>query len=81
MSARVDGISHSSHFVNTTLTSRTQGLLGQFIGHPVMAMLSQWKHNYQTRRQLAELPDSILDDIGLSTHQVQRELNKKFWQD
>ncbi|WP_020409915.1 DUF1127 domain-containing protein [Hahella ganghwensis] len=81
MSVQVDRINHSSNFTDHTVAGQSHGFLSQFIGHPVIAVLSQWKHNYQTRRQLASLPDAILEDIGLSQAQVKKELNKKFWQD
>lgn len=33
----------------------------------------------QTRRQLTELPDHLLKDIGLNHDEVQHEINKSFW--
>ncbi|MFT6139104.1 MAG: hypothetical protein ACJAYB_003303 [Psychromonas sp.] len=33
----------------------------------------------QTRKQLAELSDDLLKDIGLNYDQVQHEINKSFW--
>jgi uncharacterized protein YjiS (DUF1127 family) len=50
-------------------------------GHPLMMTINQWQHNRRTRRQLAELPDYLLKDIGLSRCSVENELQKPFWRD
>lgn len=44
-------------------------------------LLGQWQHNRRTRRQLAEMPDYLLKDIGLDRGRVGRELQKPFWKD
>ncbi|MCL9781436.1 DUF1127 domain-containing protein [Vibrio sp. S4M6] len=44
----------------------------------MMALL--WLRNYQTRRQLAALPEYLYEDIGLNKEQVKEELNRHFWQ-
>jgi uncharacterized protein YjiS (DUF1127 family) len=33
----------------------------------------------QTRKQLTELSDDLLKDVGLSYDEVQHEINKSFW--
>jgi uncharacterized protein YjiS (DUF1127 family) len=33
----------------------------------------------QTRKQLTELPDYLLKDVGLNYDEVQHEINKSFW--
>lgn len=35
---------------------------------------------YRTRRQLAALDTHMLDDLGLSTADVHKEISKAFWQ-
>ena len=39
-----------------------------------------WNERIKTRRQLATLSDSILEDIGLSRSEAEREASKFFWQ-
>lgn len=34
---------------------------------------------YRTRRQLAQLPDYMLRDLGLTRFDVQREVTRPFW--
>ncbi len=43
--------------------------------------LSIWRRNYRTRRQLAELSEYLLDDLGLDRKKVSKELRKSFWED
>ena len=45
-----------------------------------LKVIYQWRQNARTRRQLADLPAHLRQDIGLSDRQVHRESNKKFWQ-
>jgi uncharacterized protein YjiS (DUF1127 family) len=33
----------------------------------------------KTRKELAELSDHLLKDLGLSSDEVQREINNSFW--
>lgn len=42
-------------------------------------LLSTWHQRALTRRELARLDDRMLHDIGLSTADVEREINKPFW--
>ncbi|MEI8634362.1 DUF1127 domain-containing protein [Vibrio sp. PP-XX7] len=37
-----------------------------------IACMKQWKQNYRTRRQLAELPKYLYQDVGLSPEKVQK---------
>jgi uncharacterized protein YjiS (DUF1127 family) len=41
--------------------------------------LSVWRNRHRQRRQLAELPDKILKDIGISRADALRESEKTFW--
>jgi uncharacterized protein YjiS (DUF1127 family) len=40
-----------------------------------------WLQRARQRRQLGALNDSMLQDIGLSRADVERETNRRFWQD
>ena len=42
--------------------------------------IQKWRHNAQTRKQLANLPAWLYPDIGLSEQQIRHEIQKKFWQ-
>lgn len=42
--------------------------------------LAKWDRNARTRRHLKELPDYILDDIGLTREAASQEAQHKFWQ-
>ncbi|WP_070962483.1 DUF1127 domain-containing protein [Vibrio sonorensis] len=42
-------------------------------------LLMLWRRNYRTRRQLADLPEHLYQDIGVSTPQVNREVKRCFW--
>lgn len=42
--------------------------------------IQQWRHNARSRRQLANLPDWLRRDIGLTEQQIRQEIRKKFWQ-
>lgn len=55
---------------------------GRGFGAPVMrAMLSflAWTERTRERRQLGELDDRLLKDIGLTRSDVERECAKPFW--
>ena len=43
--------------------------------------LKRWYDRWQQRRDLAELDDRRLDDIGLRREDVERQVNKPFWMD
>ncbi len=38
-----------------------------------------WRHAARTRKQLAELPDNALADIGLTRDMALREAERPFW--
>lgn len=46
-----------------------------------MALIGKWFRNHGTRRQLANLPDWLLKDIGVKRHEALREAYKPFWKD
>ncbi|MBY5938116.1 DUF1127 domain-containing protein [Marinobacter nauticus] len=43
--------------------------------------ISRWYMNWRTRRQLAQLPDFMLKDIGVSRIDAEREASKPFWKE
>ncbi|WP_024872553.1 DUF1127 domain-containing protein [Tolumonas lignilytica] len=59
----------------------------RIIGHYILdkltkfrERLSRWQHNRRTRYYLAEMPDHLLKDIGMTESERQEEITKKFWQ-
>ncbi len=44
-----------------------------------LALLRTWLRRARQRRELAELNDTQLSDVGLSRHIVKREVEKPFW--
>jgi len=46
----------------------------------VAVTLAKWDRNVKTRHHLNELPDYLLDDIGLSREAASQEAHRKFWQ-
>jgi uncharacterized protein YjiS (DUF1127 family) len=45
----------------------------------LFAPLRSWLRRARQRRELAELNDTQLNDVGLSRHIVKREVEKPFW--
>jgi uncharacterized protein YjiS (DUF1127 family) len=43
--------------------------------------VSRWYVNWRTRRQLAQLPDFMLKDIGVSRIDAEQEARKHFWKE
>ncbi len=50
-------------------------------GRRLPALLRTWYQRAHQRRQLAQLDDRALDDIGVSRAQAEAEAAKPFWQD
>ncbi|MGF1764126.1 DUF1127 domain-containing protein [Aliivibrio kagoshimensis] len=46
----------------------------------ILTSVSVWKRNRTSRAKLSNLPDYILDDIGLTKQQAKKEVEKYFWQ-
>ncbi|MFA0730093.1 DUF1127 domain-containing protein, partial [Vibrio sp. 10N.222.48.A4] len=42
--------------------------------------LGLYFQNRRTRKQLSELPDYLLRDVGITSEQVEKELKKSFWE-
>ncbi|BAN45841.1 DUF1127 domain-containing protein [Metapseudomonas resinovorans] len=45
----------------------------------LFATLAQWQRNARTRRQLAQLDDRALADVGISPSERAQELDTPFW--
>jgi uncharacterized protein YjiS (DUF1127 family) len=48
---------------------------------PVMAVLRRWWRHALTRRDLSEVPDHILRDIGVSPAEARHEARLPFWRE
>ncbi|WP_421870207.1 DUF1127 domain-containing protein [Motiliproteus sp.] len=44
-------------------------------------LLRHWYQNWRTRRQLSQLDNHLLKDIGVSIGEAQHEAGKPFWRD
>ena len=47
----------------------------------ILDSLSRWRDRARQRRQLSELDDRLLADIGITRCDVMRECDKHFWED
>ena len=63
-----------SHYQAPRFTERLNGLLATLAAAP-----DKWFERIQQRRELAELDDRMLADIGLDRNIVEREIHKPFW--
>jgi uncharacterized protein YjiS (DUF1127 family) len=74
---------HSSHqiFYGDEVLERLRNEPGP--AAPLLASLmvtcAVWRHRRRTRRQLAQLDDAGLRDIGLARDRALREARKPFW--
>ncbi len=61
----------------------TYALIQRIEGSILMAIrtLSVWVQRYRERKQLLELSDEILADIGMTRADAYKELDKPFWRD
>ncbi len=41
----------------------------------------RWNKNYRQRKQLMEIPDFLLKDMGITKTDLYREIQKPFWKD
>lgn len=80
MSSKVETLNRH-HDSATGANIASLGVMGQLQGIRLLARFSQWLHNRNTRKQLSEMPDYLLHDIGLDRAQLERELRKRFWQE
>lgn len=66
-----------------TLAGRTLGYrsaAGRALGVQIAEMLLAWFERARQRRQLGQLSDHMLRDIGLSRADAENEVGKRFWQ-
>ncbi|PMM55732.1 DUF1127 domain-containing protein [Vibrio splendidus] len=64
-----------------TATSRANQLfLSSLSVKRFYSKLGLYFQNRRTRRQLSELPDYLLRDVGITLEQVEKELKKSFWE-
>jgi uncharacterized protein YjiS (DUF1127 family) len=45
----------------------------------ILTKLKCWWRNFITRKQLSELPEHLLKDVGLTKDQAHQESNRRFW--
>ncbi len=45
----------------------------------ISAQLQLWMDRHEQRKQLAQLPGHLLQDMGLDTERVAEEIHKPFW--
>lgn len=43
------------------------------------ALLREWRHRSRSRRELAELDEHLLKDVGITRDQARTEIDKPFW--
>ena len=45
----------------------------------ILTMVKRWWRNYRTRKQLDNLSEHLLEDIGLTKDQAYKESTRHFW--
>ncbi|MDG3085905.1 DUF1127 domain-containing protein [Vibrio hannami] len=45
----------------------------------ILALFKKWHQNSVTRRQLKDLPEHLLEDIGIDKRAAKEEANKPWW--
>lgn len=51
----------------------------RFLIKKIYSVIVCWHRNKVTRRQLKQMPNYLLDDIGVTQQQAKRESDKAFW--
>jgi uncharacterized protein YjiS (DUF1127 family) len=79
-------MSHYSYASPATAATTKAGLYGREFNRAlkrltadVFATVLEWQERARQRRQLSELDDRMLDDIGVTRADVDREMAKPFW--
>jgi uncharacterized protein YjiS (DUF1127 family) len=62
-----------------TISPRLASMSGSFSFKTIFATISLWSDRIRQRRDLAELDDFMLRDLGLSRRDVRWESSKPFW--
>ncbi len=65
-------------FMRSSGQSQAAQLRGEAFGEAIDT-LTLWQARRRARRQLADLSDEMLQDIGVSRADVEREYGKPFW--
>jgi len=65
-------------FMRSSGQTQAAQLRGEAFGEAI-GTLTLWKARRRARRQLADLSDQMLQDIGITRDQVEREYDKPFW--
>ena len=65
-------------FMRSSGQSQAARLRGEAFGEAI-GTLTLWQARRRARRQLAGLSDQMLQDIGITRDQVEREYVKPFW--
>lgn len=74
-------IPHLRNIQTTTLCNTTQKTQPQALLQQWLKRLKSWRVNWRTRRQLAQMDDDLLKDIGVSRGEAEYESGKPFWRD
>ncbi len=45
----------------------------------ILSLVNQWLQNQRTRKQLADLPEYLLNDIGITKEKANQEVRRNFW--
>ena len=65
-------------FMRSSGQSEAAQLRGEAVGEAI-GTLTLWQARRRARRQLVDLSDQLLQDIGTTRDQVEREYGKPFW--
>ena len=65
-------------FMRSSGQSQAAQLRGEAVGEAI-GTLTLWQARRRARQQLAGLSDQMLQDIGISRTDVEREYSKPFW--
>jgi uncharacterized protein YjiS (DUF1127 family) len=65
-------------FMRSSGQTQAAHLRGEAVGE-AMATLTLWQGRRRSRQQLADLSDQMLQDIGITRAEVEREYGKPFW--
>ncbi|RTZ15219.1 DUF1127 domain-containing protein [Vibrio aquaticus] len=50
-----------------------------YSGKKILTKLKCWWRNFRTRKQLSNLPEHLLKDVGLTKEQAHQESIRHFW--
>ncbi|WP_087025821.1 DUF1127 domain-containing protein [Thaumasiovibrio subtropicus] len=73
-------LSHET-LINTQRSKQTLRQAFRLIVKSALTQVRQWRHNYRSRRHLADLPQHLRDDIGYDNKTILDETRKPFWRE